>query len=100
MNDKMMLTKNVHALLCEALRRYTQFHKDKSLTNAWTGLGSKTTYAPAINGGYMVFDGMPKPRCDGWLYLTDKGAEIVRQWIDAGFEFEQIEAGNLPPREV
>jgi hypothetical protein len=96
-------------MLCEALRRYTRFHQGKALNdpNCWVGLGSATAYKQAIAEGYMRHgtsyggqDVGPKPRIDGWFALTDKGAAIVQGWMDAGYSFSHVEAGDLPPRPV
>lgn len=86
--------------LHESLRRYTRFHSDKPLTDpsAWTGLGFKSDYRAAINAGLMQFIHPYRPRCMGWLKLTDKGAAIVQVWLDQGYTFEDIEgsARGLP----
>lgn len=36
-------------------------------------------------------------RCLGWLHLTEKGAKVVRGWLDAGYNYESIESGTYPP---
>lgn len=89
-----------HTLLCEALRRHTRFNlRDlkKPLNEAWTGLGTYTDYKPAIVADLMTYVHKPNPRCDQWWKLTDKGAAIVQQWLDQGYTFQDIEAGNRPP---
>jgi len=74
-------------VLCEALRRYTRFHQGEALKNpnCWVGHGSASAYKQAIVEGYMRYatdfggrDVGPRPRRDGWLALTDKGAAIVQ----------------------
>ena len=59
--------------LKEAMRRYKQFHKGEDPLNAWTGLGYKTWYKPAISNGTMEFITPYNDRCLGWLRLTKKG---------------------------
>lgn len=82
-------------LLLEALRRYTRFGiRDKeSLTGAWTGLGSMSTYAPCLNAGLMVCATSPNPGYSTWWRLTEKGARIVQAWLEAGYDYANVEAG-------
>ena len=89
---------DAYRLLVEALRRYGRFGEGKSLTEAWTGLGSKTTYKPVLDKGYMEFIHEYHPRCIGWLRLTEKGARIVQAWLDAGYDWKRLEAGDWPPK--
>ena len=94
------LSTNQHYLLCEALRRYTRFNLldlKYPLDKAWTGLGSYTTYKPALNANLMTYIHEPNPRCIQWWKLTEKGAAIVQNWLDEGFDYHDIEANNLPP---
>jgi len=86
-----------HYLLCEAIRRYTRFHPGKSLDKAWTGLGTYTTYKPALTAGLMEYVHEPNPGAPQWWRLTAKGIAIVQHWIDRGYTYQDIEAGNLPP---
>jgi hypothetical protein len=92
-------------LLCEALRRYTRFHAGKPLTSAWTGLGTATEYAPAVRAWLMV-PYASIPRANTWFLLTEKGAAIVKSWLEAGFTYADIEAESgpiptpQPPREI
>jgi len=81
MSKPTKLTSKQRALLQGAMRRYTVFHPGESLTEAWTGLGSRTTYKPVLNAGLMEWVREPKPRCTGWLRLTEAGATIVQEWI-------------------
>jgi hypothetical protein len=81
-------------LLREALRRYTRFHQGKPLTQAWTGLGSATTYKPAVDGGYMEMVHEPNPRCLCWWRLTEKGAALVQAWIARGEDYKTVEADD------
>jgi len=85
---------NQRWLLKEALRRYTRFHQaeGKALTGAWTGLGTATEYAPVVQAGYMTVATSPNPGYMTWWRLTDKGAEIVQGWLDAGLTYETIES--------
>jgi len=71
-------------LLEEALRRYVMFHNGEPLTEAWTGLGYKTTYRPAVEAGLMewIHGEEPPDRAPQWLRLTGAGAEIVQRWLD------------------
>jgi hypothetical protein len=73
----------VRELLKEAQRRYLRFRRDESLTEAWTGLGSRATYEPVLKAGLMewIFE-CPPPRIIEWLRLTESGAEIVQDWMD------------------
>lgn len=86
-----------HWLLAEALRRYKRFHDGTPLTEAMTGLGSITEYAPAVKAGLMEPVCNPKPRITQWWKLTPAGAAIIQSWLDAGFNNEDIESGRLPP---
>ena len=92
------LTKNQRLLLMEAARRYLRFHKGESLTEAWTGLGSVSTYKPAINAGFMrTHDGKMDARISHWWILTEKGAAIVKILISS-FTLGQIEDELTPGR--
>ena len=85
-----------HILLEEALRRYMCFHinRDKSLRSAWTGLGYKTNYKPALTAGLMTWVHGPPLRCHkGWLHLTGLGVHIVKYWMEHGHDTHQ---GNDP----
>jgi len=97
----MILKCQQHTLLCEALRRYTRFHNKESLTQAWTGLGFPSEYKMAIKAGLMdyVFDNRT-PRIMHWYKLTDRGAEIVQDWLDLGFTYEDIESGYTPSLKI
>lgn len=94
------LSRKQHELLVEALRRYTAFNKGKSLTEAWTGLGYATDYMPVLKNGLMRRASNAYPRALSWWKLTDKGAEIVKAWIDDGYNFKTIDKGDLPPFEI
>ena len=71
-------------LLLEALRRYINWHQGEPLTEAWTGLGSYTTYKPAVDAGLMTYATKPNPGYTTWWRLTDKGATYVQAWLDEG----------------
>jgi len=90
-----------HKMLCEALRRYTRFHKDESLTSARTGL-TYATYAKPVTDCHpqLMRFGNYQKRCLGWLTLTEHGAKIVQVWLDEGRTYEDIESGWIPPRIV
>ena len=103
----MKLKTQVYWNLVEALRRFTRFgstYRDSSILGAWTGLGYKTWYQEAINNGYMTFADHSQtrfvPRAMAWLVLTPKGAEIVQRWLDQGFSYKKIEAGEYPDRKI
>ena len=101
----MKLSNRQHALLVEALRRHTRFNLKVDglgmpLTEAWTGLGSATTYQPAVDAGLMVCATELNPGHTTWWKLTVKGALIVAFWHGKGFDFKRIEAGELPPMDV
>lgn len=81
-----------YALLREALRRYSQFHKGKPMTEAWTGLGVASVYAPVVRAGYMELVHEPNRGYDSWWRLTPKGATIVQAWLDAGDDHHTVEA--------
>jgi len=85
-----------HALLCEALRRFECFAVRRDgrkwtptdLQRAWTGLGTRSEYRPAIDAGLMrgaPCTSPPAPGCMGWWSLTETGAQIVLAWHEAGF---------------
>lgn len=76
---------SVKQLLFEAYRRSRmngEPDKGKPLEQIWLGLGTEATYRPAIDAGLMKFhDGQTPPkRCMGWLVLTDKGVEKLREY--------------------
>lgn len=88
-----------YRLLKEALFRYLAFHHDEPIRWAWTGLGYKTEYKPALDAGLMEWvNGEPLPRVAGWLRLTEAGVEIVQGWLDNGYTFEDALAGKWPER--
>ena len=99
---KHLLSKHQHALLCEALRRYTRHHQQdgKPLTECWTGLGTATDYKPVSDAGLMQIATTPNPHFDTWWKLTPAGSKIVQFWLASGFNHLSIEAGNLPPMEL
>lgn len=84
MSKSTKLTRRQESLLREALRRYIHFYSGWELTDAWTGLGNRSTYKPVLEAGLMEWcaTGGPKPRCTGWLRLTETGAVIVQAWLD------------------
>ena len=75
-------------LLSEARRRYLQFGKPigKTLTEAWTGLGSATTYKPCSDAGLMEIATTPNPGYTTWWRLTERGARVVHAMIDGTFD--------------
>ena len=79
------------AMLLEALRRYSRFHRDEKLTIAWTGLGSFSQHETVYNAGLMTYATSPNPGYMTWWRLTEKGAEIVQKWLDAGYTHRNIE---------
>ena len=85
------LGRRQRAILREALRRYCRFHKGRTLTRGWTGLGTATDYAPVVRGGYMEVATGLNPGYDTWWRLTAKGAAIVQEWLDAGITHETVE---------
>jgi hypothetical protein len=92
----MTITTRQYRLLLEALRRFTRFAEGRSLTVAWTGLGSASAYKPALDGGLMTYATEPNPGYSTWFRLTEAGAAIVGKWLDAGFTHRHIERGQLP----
>ena len=80
--NEIKLTSKRRSLLREALRRYVQFHAGEELTTAWTGLGFRTDYKPVLDAGLMEWVYRWRPRCMGWLRLTEAGARIVQAWLD------------------
>lgn len=94
------LTTRQHRLLCEALRRQTRFNmRDRKypLAFAWLGLGTYTTYKPAIDAGLMTYVHKPNPGHAQWWKLTEAGERIVQKWLDSGFTHVDIEGGRFPP---
>ena len=74
-------------LLREAARRWklTSYGTNqRKLTEAWTGLGSATEYAPVVRAGYMECATSLNPNCITWWRLTEKGvlALIVLGWLE------------------
>ena len=99
----MRLTISQHRLLVAALRRHTRFNLTdlkKPLTEAWTGLGSKTTYRSVLEAGLMTYATTPNPRYSTWWKLTPSGAVIIAFWHGQGYDFKKIEAGILPSLEI
>jgi hypothetical protein len=92
----MKLTPKQHILLCEALRRYTRHYKGKDLVSSWTGFGSMTEYKPCLSAGLMDYATTPNPGHLVWWKLTPRGAAIVGKWLSLGFDFTDIEKGNVP----
>ncbi len=74
------------ALLREAARRWENFGRlgGSSMTEAWTGLGSATEYAPVVKAGLMECATQLNPNCITWWRLTEKGvmALIFLGWIE------------------
>ena len=77
------VTGKQRSLLLEAKRRYTLFYPEEELMEAWTGLGYRSDYKPALEAGLMEWAlHEPAFRCMGWLRLTESGAKIVQAWLD------------------
>lgn len=93
MSETAIYNRQVRGLLLEALRRYTRFHEGEPLTKCWTGLGYVSEYAPAIKAGFLESATNSGPRCMRWFRLTDKGAGVVRQWLDDGRDYRDVENG-------
>ncbi len=91
------LTPKIQKLLAGALRRYTRFHKGHKMTDCWTGLGFVTEYKPAINAGLMESATNSQRGCMRWFRLTPAGAKIVKAWVNSGWNYEKVEAGEIPP---
>lgn len=74
------LTVRQERLLTEAARRFLEFNEfNQGFTEAWTGLGTYTTYKPVFDAGLMVpHDGKLTKRIMMWWVLTPKGAKIVK----------------------
>lgn len=93
---------SAYLLMVEALRRYTRFTDEaaKGLERACVGLGTLSAYRPAYDKGLMTPRGgwLPPSRCQSWWILTEKGRTIILHWLEAGWDYRQIEAGQLPPR--
>lgn len=93
----MRLRKYSLAALVEALRRRQRFNQqNQSITDQWTGLGSKSEYAAVLKDGLMVYATSPNPGHMTWWKLTEKGARIVAYWLGQGWTYERIEAGEYP----
>ena len=83
MSEPTKLTRRQRALLQEAMRRYIHFYSGWELTDAWTGLGYRTTYEPVLSTGLMTWIHNKPGRWQmGWLRLTESGAKIVQAWLD------------------
>jgi hypothetical protein len=91
---KYKLTAPQHRMLCEALRRFECFAvrrdgkkwKLADLQRAWTGLGPRSWYKSAVDGGYMrILDNGYAPRVSCWWLLTEAGAKIVLHWHKSGY---------------
>jgi hypothetical protein len=96
------LPRRAKALLLEAARRWLNgddITKAKGLRHAWTGLGNRTTYKPVADLGLMeIAEGHHyAPRCMGWWTLTDAGAAIVQDWLDAGLTLKNFEPPTKYP---
>ena len=108
----MRLKSDEHRCLIMALIRCKAYYDGKPLTEAWAGLGTLTEYKQAYESGYMhPLDGDITPRIVHWWLLTEKGAAIVRKWLDEGYgksvkpfyelSRSQIRLSDfLPPQEV
>jgi hypothetical protein len=96
--EKLKLKAASWRTLIEATRRYTRFHQGEDLLKAWTGLGTPPEYRQAVNDGYMeVLHGKAKPRIASWYRLTEKGAKIVKFWLEKGYDYNKIENNDIPP---
>jgi hypothetical protein len=81
-------------LLLEALRRFSKFNDlNQSITEAWTGLGSYSTYKPCADAGLMEISTSPNPGYSTWWRLTEKGAMIVNAMRNMGYNHENVENG-------
>lgn len=80
----MKISSRARALLFEAYRRNNMadpHEQSKPLSQRWLGLGTRSAYKAALDGGYMRWhDGrQPADRCMGWLVLTDKGIKALEE---------------------
>lgn len=80
---------NERNLLLEAYRRWivigSDLNESKRLGEKWLGLGAAREYRSVLNEGYMqwVHD-KPISGTMGWLKLTVKGEEAMRQFAKRG----------------
>lgn len=74
--------------MLEAYRRWICIgfqSAEKPLTELWLGLGTESVYRPAIKAGLLEWiDGPPQKRILGWVKLTCKGQEVIRQFAARG----------------
>jgi hypothetical protein len=72
-------------LFYEAARRFIQFNqmsgKNKTLTEAWTGLGTMSVYQSMYNAGLMIPIRPYYQYCETWWMLTKRGAKVVKKLI-------------------
>ena len=94
------LTIRQHRLLVEALRRWVAFQRRRrSLERAWLGLGTYTTYKPALEGGLMDYATSPNPGHITWWKLTPLGIAILKTWIAKGYsDYRGYTVPVQPPR--
>ena len=88
----MKLGRNQLEILLEALRRYSRFGYKKSITQAWTGLGSASVYKSCADAGLMTIATSPNPKYSTWWRLTEKGAK-VRAMLSMGYDYKSVENG-------
>ena len=76
------MNRNLRSQMFEAYRRAhmgDSWEKAKPLGQKWIGLGTRSAYKEALDGGYMVFHDGKTPECMGWLVLTPKGVDLYCQ---------------------
>ncbi len=82
------VTEKQAVLLREAYRRWKMYSRgdDKTILEAWTGLGSATFYKPVVDAGFMEPIHALHPGNSIWWRLTEKGvlAMTMLGWIEGG----------------
>lgn len=94
MKGEFAVTKAQAKLLREAWRRWkmrSMPNPNRSLTTAWTGLGSASYYKPVLDAGLMEPVHGLDPGSTIWWRLTEKGvlAMIILGWIEGGLDEEE-----------
>ena len=98
MRGEFEVTRRQANLLREAYRRWKKFggvNDNKTLLQAWTGLGSASHYKPVLDAGLMEPVHGLEPGQSLWWKLTEKGvlAMIMLGWIEGDLNEEETWQG-------
>ena len=80
-----------HIMMAEALARYTRYYAGQDPREMPMGL-SRRSREPILPAGLVEFR-----EADGYYHLTERGAGLLRQWVDAGLDWQTVRSMQSLP---